>query len=281
MSDRRDRPEGFLASRLAAVAMVVATSSGVFAQAADDPHAAKPERPTVATHAWTVAPKYAEVETGVELDRDEGLQAWNVLTPTVLKIGAGPRAQLSLQSTLVSAKYVTFGVGDSAVSLKYRIVDDHPLLGAFAVQPGIKFPSGGVERGTNTTDMSLLLISSHDVRGVSLDLNFGYSRAFGTIPVAVPAIYPPLSPVNVSRNTMWWTASTGGSVHNRLGFAAELFGYPATAGVSGTPASVAVLGGPTFTLRPWAVIDAGAIIRLRGDQPHALYAGLVYNLGKF
>ena len=265
-------------SALAAL-VIAAMPPGLFAQTADDPHAAKPERPTVATHAWTVAPQYAEVETGIELDRN-GSQSWDGSTPTVLKIGVAPRVQLSVQSTLAWAKYLPIGAGDSAVSLKYRIVETHTLFGAFAVEPGIKFPTGGLERGTNTTDASLLLISSHDVRGVALDLNFGYSRAFGTIPVAVPAIYPP-PVVRVSRNTTWWTASTGGGIRGRLGFAAELFGYPATAGISGTPASVAVLAGPTFTVRPWIVIDAGGIVRLRGEQPHALYAGLVYNVGKF
>ena len=35
------------------------------------PGAAQPERPTVATHAWTVAPGWIEVESGGELDRFE------------------------------------------------------------------------------------------------------------------------------------------------------------------------------------------------------------------
>jgi hypothetical protein len=34
--------------------------------AATDPHAAQPERPTVATHAYTVAPGYLEVEVGAQ-----------------------------------------------------------------------------------------------------------------------------------------------------------------------------------------------------------------------
>src|SRR5437764_1362781 len=34
-----------------------------------DPHAVQPERPTVATHAGTVAPGWSEIEAGIERDR--------------------------------------------------------------------------------------------------------------------------------------------------------------------------------------------------------------------
>ena len=85
----------------------------------------------------------------------------------------------------------------------------------------------------------------------------------------------------VPRNSSVWTVSTGGPISGAVGFAAELFGYPATPGPAGAPGSIAVLTGPTFTIRPWAVIDAGAIVRVHGVQPNALYAGLVYNFGKF
>ena len=44
---------------------------------------------------------------------------------------------------------------------------------------------------------------------------------------------------------------------------------------------MAFLAGPVVGIRPWAVVDAGVIVRLRGEQPHAVYAGLVYNFGKF
>jgi len=39
-------------------------------QEATDPRAVRPERPTVATHAWTVEPRYLELETGIEWDRN-------------------------------------------------------------------------------------------------------------------------------------------------------------------------------------------------------------------
>jgi hypothetical protein len=237
------------------------------AQSAQDPRAAQPERPTVATHAWTVAPRYAELETGIEWDRNLDA-SFAFSTPTVLKIGVARRAQLGAFGTTVAASGVSLGPGDAGLVLKYRFADHLPLLGALAVQPGIKFPTGAGDRGTHTTDASFLLISSHQIGPVALDLNAGYTRRSGDGSQA-------------PRNATVWTVSTGFPVAGAVGLAAELFGFPATSGPAGGPGSVAVLGGPVVTIRPWAVVDAGAIVRLHGAQPHAVYAGLVYNLGKF
>src|SRR5262249_3083238 len=84
-----------------------------------DPHAAQPERPTVATHAGTVAPGWFEVETGVERDHfapstDGGS------TPTVLKFGLADNVQLSLFGAAVKAPGQSAGVGDLAVGIKWR-----------------------------------------------------------------------------------------------------------------------------------------------------------------
>jgi hypothetical protein len=237
------------------------------AQSAPDPRAAQPERPTVATHAWTVAPGYAEIETGVEWDRmTDDAHAFS--TPTVLKIGVGRRVQLGVTGVLNAASGLSLGVGDAGIVLKYRVADRLPVLGAFALLPGIKFPTGGDDHGTNTTDTSLVLISSHQIGPVALDLNAGYVRRSG-------------DGTGVPRNATVWTVSTGGPVAGPIGFAAELFGYPRTSGPSGDVASVAFLAGPVVTLKPWAVVDTGVIIRLHGYQPNAWYAGLVYNFGRF
>src|SRR5256885_8764954 len=49
-----------------------------------DPRVVQPERPSVATHAGTVAPGFLEIETGIESDRNaDGTHA--LVVPTVLK----------------------------------------------------------------------------------------------------------------------------------------------------------------------------------------------------
>jgi hypothetical protein len=242
-------------------------SGSARAQEAPDPRAAQPERPTVATHAWTVAPRYAELETGVEWDRNRD-SSYGFSTPSVLKIGVSRRAQLGVVGGLNAGSGMSLGIGDAGVVLKYRVADDLPLLGAFAVLPGIKFPTGRADRGTNSTDASFLLISSHRIGDVALDINAGYTRRSG-------------DDSRAPRNATVWTVSTGGPIAGAVGFAAELFGFPATSGPFGAPGSVAFLAGPVVTIRSWAVVDVGAIVRLRGEQPRALYGGLVYNFGKF
>jgi hypothetical protein len=187
---------------------------------------------------------------------------------TLVKIGLAPRVQLGLQAASNVSTGTSLGVGDAAILLKYRVADDLLLVGAFAVLPGIKFPTGRGAHGTGTTDGSLLFISSHKIGAVGLDINAGYTRRSGDGSV-------------VPKDVAVWTISSGGPVHGALGFAAELFGFPATSGPAGAPGSVGVLAGPVVTVRPWAVLDAGVIVRLRGEQPNAMYADLVYNFGTF
>jgi hypothetical protein len=43
---------------------------------------------------------------------------------------------------------------------------------------------------------------------------------------------------------------------------------------------VAFLAGPTYQAAEWLAFDAGLIVPVAGPQPHALYAGAVWNIGK-
>ncbi len=64
------------------------------ATAVVDPRAVQPERPTVATHAYTVAPGYVEIEAGVQEARPHGTSQF--VAPVVVKIGIVPRLRLEL-----------------------------------------------------------------------------------------------------------------------------------------------------------------------------------------
>ena len=230
-------------------------------------HAVQPERPTVATHAGTVAPGWLEIETGAE--RDQIASAVSLMTPTVFKVGIASHVQLSVFASTSRPDGSSIGIGDAGVGIKWRLLDDAPVLGDFAILPSIKFPTGDQAsgRGTGTTDASLLLISSHDLGGVAMDLNVGYTRRGG-------------DGSSAPRNATLWTASFGGPVARGLGWTAELYGYPTTSGPAGQPSIVAVLAGPTFLAREWLAFDAGVIVPVTGPQPHAVYAGGVWNVGK-
>jgi hypothetical protein len=112
--------------------------------------------------------------------------------------------------------------------VKWRLLDDAPILGDFAILPSIKAPTGSIARGTgtNTTDASFLLISSHDLNGIAMDLNAGITR----------------------RSGQWGGRSSHGDGVDRVvrrglagnvGWVAELFGYPGTGGPAGQKGTAA------------------------------------------
>src|SRR6185503_4272232 len=153
--------------------LMVIVASAAAGQEPKDPHAVQPERPTVATHAGTVAPGWLEIEAGVEHDHFSPANN-TTFTPTTIKIGLASHVQLSILGSVVHT-IAGSGIGDVTVGAKWRLVDDAPILGDFAVLPAVKFAAGSSDRGTGTgtTDASLLFISSHDFGGVAMDINAG------------------------------------------------------------------------------------------------------------
>ena len=258
----------FLAGPLAVLAVAAAPS---FVRADADPHAVQPERPTVATHAHTVAPGWIEIEAGLEHDRLTG--GVRVLSaPVLTKIGLASHLQLSLGTPwtrVSSATPAGSGPGDFSAGLKWRLLDGAPVLGDFALLPALKLPTGAASRGTGTgtTDGSLLLISSHEFGPVSVDANAGYTRRGGD-GSAVP------------RDATLWTVSAGFPLAGWLGGVTEIFGLPGTRGPAGAAPTAALLLGPTAQPRPWLELDAGLIVPITGPQARAFYAGFVWSLGR-
>jgi hypothetical protein len=205
----------------------------------------------VATHAGTVAPAYAELETGVERDRvADGSHAFQV--PTELKLGLAPRAQLSVFVPASSATGVPFGIGDVAAGVKWRIVDGGGPLQRFALLPTLKLATGG-DRGTHSTDAGLLLIDSRTIGAASLDLNIGVTRRSGR-------------GVTAPRTATLWTGSLGVPVAGPVGWQLECFGYPGTHGPAGSAPTVAILTGPTLGAWRTLALDVGTIVPLEGPQ---------------
>lgn len=252
-----------------ALSLLLVAGAARAQDAGRDPHAAQPERPTVATHAGTVAPGWAEFESGFEFDRGPG-DARNNIFGTLAKFGMGPCAQFSVFVAAYEPRGAAGGIGDASATLKWRLLEADAILGDFAIQPGLKLPTGSVARGTGTqtTDASLLLISSRDAGPLHIDLNVGYTRRSG-------------NGANAPQQQWLWTASFGGSLGGNTGWTAELYGYPGAGGPSGSEPVTAILAGPTWTMREWLVFDAGVIVPLAGPQPRAVYAGATYNVGRF
>jgi hypothetical protein len=261
-----------------ALHLVTSTASGQRATAADstdradttDPHAAQPERPTVATHAETVAPGWVEIEAGGTRSASHGVT--NVQTPTVIKFGVASHLQLALSTALVAMsgpQVGTVGLGDASAAVKWRLLDHATIVGDFALLPVVKLPTGSVRRGTGTgtTDVSLLVVSSHDFGAVSLDVNVGATRRSGNGTTA-------------PTTATLWTTSANAALWGGVSWVGELYGYPGTGGPRGQAPIVAVLTGPTWTVEKWLVLDAGVSPTLRGPQPTYVYAGLTWNIGR-
>jgi Putative MetA-pathway of phenol degradation len=254
-----------------ALFLILLASSPLGAQAPSDPHEVQPERPTVATHAGTVAPGWAELEGGVELDGvGEGTHTFS--TPSNLKLGLAHRTQLNVLASWIRNSgngSATSGLSDVTLALKWRIADSLPALARFAILPSIKFPVGSRSHGTGTgtTDAGLLLISSHSLGTAEVDVNLGYTRRSGNGSEA-------------PRESTVWTISAGVPLMAVLGWVGEVYGFPGTSGPAGRAPVVAFLTGPTVQPYRWLAIDAGTIIPVAGPQQHSLYAGFVWNLGR-
>lgn len=250
--------------------LAVGVPRALAAQETTDPHQVQPERPTVATHAYTVWPGWVELEAGLELDRfDAGVHAAS--TPVTLKIGLAPRVQLELQDAWVRNTDVgpaREGIGDLSLGAKWRLADHLPVVGAFAILPAIKLPTGSLSQGTGTgtTDASITLISSNEIGPVEIDINGVYTRRS--------------SAAHVPRDATLWTVSADGPVAGALGWTAEVYGYPGTGGAGGRAPIVALLAGPTLSVRQWLACDLGGIIPIHGPQPRAFYAGGTWNIGQ-
>ena len=251
--------------RVSAAALVIVLAACTTPMANGiDPRAVQPERPSVATHAGTVAPGYLEIETGGEYDRfSDGTHGVSV--PTVFKIGLASRAQLSVFAPAGSQARIALGLGDMGTGVKWRLIEGNGPLQRFAILPSIKLATGG-SRGTGTTDASLLLIDSRTIGPVSLDLNAGLTRRSG-------------DGTKAPRSATLWTASSAFPVTGPIGWQLECFGYPGTHGPAGSAPTVAILTGPTLGEWRTLAFDAGVILPVAGPQPRAVYAGVVTNLG--
>jgi hypothetical protein len=248
--------------------IVLETTARSSAQAPPNPHDAQPERPSVATHAWTVAPGWIEIEAGMEFDRYPD-HVHGETAPLTAKIGLTRRTQLEIQTPLVHAQGLHLAAGDLLIGAKWRVVEDAPIVANFAVFPSVKLPTGSTaeDAGTGTTDAGVVLISSREFGEVSLDVNVGVIHRIGHDDL-------------VPRESRMWTMSFAGPLHGPIGWGAELYGFPRMSGPAGDPSLVATLFGPTMRVRGWLVVDTGVIVPIAGPQPRAFYAGGVYNIGR-
>ncbi len=226
--------------------------------AAQSPRTANPERPTVATHAYAMAPGYLELEQGVRVQgtgKFSGQTSWEFN----LKIGVERRLQLALFGTGFAHTRAGNGVGDLGAAVKLRSALSPTA--AIALVPAVTVPTGSESRGLGAGRVlgSLVCVLSAELGdGFHADLNAG--------PVGVGAGRP-----------QWFGTASFSKGLERWGLTWELFGY----GRGGAGAAQGgLLGAVTLRLAKWAVVDGGGVRGLGPESPDQLFLGLTTNMGR-
>jgi hypothetical protein len=221
------------------------------------PRAANPERPTVATHAYTVVPGYVELEQGGRAFGVDGLReatAWEFN----LKIGLTDGLQLGVFGAGYLRTSGGAGVGDVGGSLKWgRALT---ARSAVALVPAVTVPTGDEGRGLGAGRAlgSLVAVYSADLpAALHFDFNAG--------------------PVGIGEGRPQWFTSLGLARGGAVGVAFELFDF--TAGAAG-PQQRGLLGAALVTLAEWAVVDVGAVLGLTRESPDQVFLGVTTNVGR-
>jgi len=241
------------------VSSIVAAAGLLTAQPAlaQTPRAANPERPTVATHAYAVAPGYVELEQGLSARGRSSLgeqTSWDLN----LKIGLTPHLQLGLFGPTYLRTDGGTGVGDLGAALKIR--DDLSRTVAVALVPALSMPTGSESNGLGAGRVlgSLVAVVSAELGGgLHFDANAG--------------------PTGIGAGTPQWFGSVGLSRgFGPLSVATELFAF-ADGGAG--PGQRGALGSVLVTLAEWAVLDVGGVVGLSDASLDQVFVGLTTNFG--
>ena len=164
---------------------------------ATDPHAVQPERPTVrrtpapsrpaGSRSKPASSATASIAGHVVRSRSDGAEVRRRIARAAQHLRVGR-----------AADWVARRLGDIGVGVKWRLVDDAPVLGDFAVLPSSSFRLARRRGDGHRHDRRLLLlISSHEFGPVAMDINAGYTRRSG-------------DGSGAPKNATLWTASFGG-----------------------------------------------------------------------
>lgn len=240
---------------LTSVTLALLAARGV----AQSPRAANPERPTVATHAYAVAPGYIEIEQGISARGPTSLAqatSWDVN----LKIGIDRHVQLGLFGPAYARSGAGHGIGDWGLALKLRT--DVSRQVAVAAVPTLTVPTGSERLGLGAgrvLGQLPLVLSVNGPAAVHADLNAG--------------------PLGIGAGRPQWliTAALSRAVGGAMGLSGELFRI--SAGAAGAR-QAGLLGALTVTPVRWMVIDAGGAVHLGAGSPDVRFVGVTMNLGR-
>lgn len=213
---------------------------------------ARPERPTVATHAFAVARGRVELEAGVAA-ADDGPSA-----VTLVKMGIASRVQLSLSVERSFERGRPAAENPLSAGVKWQLGAPRDGWPSFALLPGVTLSR--VARATSETALSLMAIATHALGPVGVDVNLAATRLDGTRG-PTPYLWAVAATIPLAGRVAWGLEVSGERVEE-------------TAPIRHALAFV------NFTVHPGLVLDAGWTRALRGEVEAALFAGVTWNFGR-
>lgn len=239
----------------AAAALAAAEPPAAVAQS---PREANPERPTFATHAYAVAPGYAELEQGLSARGVSSLReetSWDVN----LKFGISRHVQVAVFGPMYARTAAGNGIRDIGATVKLRTAVS-PRVAA-AMVTSVTVPTGSAERGLGAGRAlgALTAVLSADLpQAFHMDLNAG--------------------PQGIGAGEPQWFLSIGGArAVGRASVAVEVFQF--TPGGAGSRLT-GVLGAVTLRPAAWVVVDAGGVAGTTDCTPDQLFVGITTNVGR-
>ena len=252
-----------LVALVALVALPLPARAADARDAADEPPAATPYRPSVSTPAALSAPGWLEVEAGGLRERAAGSARRDSL-PYTLKLAFTPDWGVRLGGDawvrqVDDTGHALSGGGDTSIVVKRRFAIDD--ASAFGLEGGVLLPTSRRGLGNDRADWSVNGIYSADLPGeLHTDLNLVATRLGRPDP-------------GTSRTQMLWAASLSTALNDRWGVVGELSGTRQR-GVEGT---TQLLVAASFNVSRALVLDAGAAHTLRsGSHERSFFAGFTW-----
>ena len=238
------------------VPRVLAQAQPPAADPGQDEIAAVPNRPTLATTGEAVQRGVLEIEYGFEGGR--GHENINGL----VKFGLFKNLELRFANNPLQRDGGVAATGDSGAGFKWRMTTQKNARPTISLLYTATLPTAGKDLGAGAVGHQALLLVSKDFGKQHFDVNEGVNYLGRPGASGFDR--------NYFSSLSWSTSLT-----KKWGVTAEIAGFSWAS--PNSPATLILLAAPTYNLKPWLVLDAGAYYAVYGNLPRVtFFAGVTY-----
>jgi hypothetical protein len=219
---------------------------------------AVPNRPTLATTAEAVQRGVLEIEYGFE--GGQGHQNINGL----VKFGIFKSLELRFANNPLERDAGIAGTGDSGAGFKWKIFPQRNARPTVSLLYTATIPTAPNELGAGAVGHSVQALLSKDFGKEHFDVNEG-----------VQFVGRPAPGKSVYDRNYFTSLSWSRTIRGKWGVTAELAGFSRTN--ADRPATMTILGAPTYNVSSRLVLDAGAYVAAYGRLPRVtFFCGVTY-----